>query len=249
VPLERPGWRISRGVCTRSDHERHLAHIVRLGDRWFAFDATHSSSDGSGFLFLGSFSRKETAMDAAEDGARLAEIDGASQRPLAAPKALHFRTHLPLYSLAAAAGKFGEQQTEVNPEGWVEVSPNPIRITRDMFVTHIEGRSMAPTIPDGSLCAFRSNVSAPYDGKILLMEDYGDVGGNRYAVKRYRTSVNADPNKEGDHAWLHERFTLESINPDYAPVEVASSEKVNVIGEFVFTVPHAGKQSQPRAQL
>src|SRR5271154_3505886 len=99
-----------------------------------------------------------------------------------------------------------------------------------MFVTHIEGGSMEPIIPDGSLGAFRSNVSAPYDGKIVLMEQYGEVGGNRYAVKRYRTSLNADPNREGDQAWWHERITLESINPTYAPWEVASSQKVNVIG-------------------
>jgi hypothetical protein len=106
-----------------------------------------------------------------------------------------------------------------------------------MFVTHIEGCSMAPTIPYGSLCAFRSNVAVPYDGKILLMEDYSEAGGNRYAIKRYRTSINADPNKEGDRAWLHERITLESINPDYAPWEVASAQRINVIGEFVFTIP------------
>jgi hypothetical protein len=249
APLERPGWRISDRVCSRSDHERHLAHIVRLGDKWLAFDGTRSGREGNRFLFLGSFARKETAMDAAEDGARLVGMDRASPRGRAIPKALQFRTHLPMYSLAAAAGKFGEQQTEVNPEGWVEVSPSPIRNTRDMFVTHIEGRSMEPTIPDGSLCAFRSNVSAPYDGKIVLMEYYGDVGGNRYAVKRYRTSMNADPNKEGLHGWLHERITLESINPDCSPVEVASSEKVNVIGEFVFTIPHSDNQSRLRASL
>jgi hypothetical protein len=246
---EQPVWQISDHVCTRGDHERHLAHIVRLGDRWFAFDATHSGSDGNGFLFLGSFARKETAMKAAEDGAVLAGMDGASPRARATPEVLHFRTHLPLYSLAAAAGKFGEQQADVNPEGWIEVSPGRIKITRDMFVTHIEGRSMEPDIPDGSLCAFRSNVSAPYDGKIVLMEDYGEVGGNRYAVKRYRTSTKADPNKKGDHAWLHERITLESINPDYAHWEVASSEKVNVIGEFVFTIPDASNRSQPGTRL
>jgi hypothetical protein len=57
------------------------------------------------------------------------------------------------------------------------------------------------------------------------------------------------PNKEGDQAWLHERITLESINPDYAPWDVASSENVNVIGEFVFTVSDTGNQSQPRTKL
>jgi SOS-response transcriptional repressor LexA len=239
MQLKRPDWRISDHVCVRSDHERHLAHIIKLGDEWLAFDATRYNREGNGFLCLGSFAQREAAMDAADKGAGVVRIDRASPRGRAVPKALHFKTHLPLYSLAAAAGKFGEQQIEMKPEGWVEVPPNPIGITRDMFVTHVEGCSMAPIIPDGSLCAFRSSVSAPYDGKIVLMEDYGRAGGNRYAVKRYRTSMNADPNKEGDKAWLHERITLESINPDYAPWEVAAAQKVNVIGEFVFTVPNA----------
>jgi hypothetical protein len=233
---ERPGWQTSDRVCARSDHERHLAHIVRLGGRWFAFDATRPDPEGKGFLFLGSFARRENAMDIVEEFARVARIDRPSLRGRATPKVLHFRTHLPLYSLAAAAGKFGQQQTELDPEGWVEVPLGPIRITQDMFVTHIEGRSMEPTIPDGSLCAFRSNVSAPYDGKILLMEDYGEVGGNRYAVKRYRTSSNDDPDKQSDQAWLHERITLESVNPDYTPWDIASAQTVNVIGEFAFVV-------------
>jgi hypothetical protein len=81
------------------------------------------------------------------------------------------------------------------------------------------------------------------------MEDYGEVGGNRYAVKRYRSSISADPNREGDQAWLHERITLESINPDYAPWEVESARKVNVIGEFVFTVPHSDNQSSLTTDL
>jgi len=105
-----------------------------------------------------------------------------------------------------------------------------------MFVTHIRGNSMHLLIPDGSLCAFRSQIAAPYEGKIVLLEDYSKVGGNRYYVKRYRTSTQADPLKQGDRAWLHERIKLESINPDYRPLEVPSARKVNVIGEFVFVV-------------
>jgi hypothetical protein len=84
------------------------------------------------------------------------------------PNILPFRTHLPLYSLEAAAGKFGKKQ-EVEPEGWVEVPSLHFPLTTDMYVTHIEGRSMQPKIPNGSLCAFRSKVSTPYGGKVLLM--------------------------------------------------------------------------------
>jgi len=164
-------------------------------------------------------------------------IDEGAHRGRIAAKILHFRTHLPLYSLEVAAGNPSKQITEIEPEGWVEVPPNPIRLTRDMFVSHIKGNSMEPLIPDGSLCVFRSDVAEPYDGRILLMEDYGEIGGNRYSVKRYRVSGKADPTGKGDPGWLHERFTLESVNTDFAPMEIASARKVNVIGEYVFTLP------------
>ena len=75
-------------------------------------------------------------------------------------KILYFQTHLPLYSLEAVAGKFSKKQ-EVEPEGWVEVQPGHSALTKDMFVAHVEGHSMQPKIPNGSLCAFRSKVSTP----------------------------------------------------------------------------------------
>jgi phage repressor protein C with HTH and peptisase S24 domain len=118
------------------------------------------------------------------------------------------------------------------------VTPSPVLVTRDMFVTHISGRSMEPVIPDGSLCAFRSHVSAPWEGRTVLIEDYGKVGGNRYIVKLYYASRHVDPLNDSDPAWLHERLTLESINPAYRPLEIPSAQKVNVIGEFAFIVSH-----------
>jgi hypothetical protein len=170
-----------------------------------------------------------------QNGAAAESAGGAFARLV--PKVFHYRTHLPLYSLAAAAGVYGEQQSEVGPEGWVAVPSSSVFVTPDMFVTHIRGRSMEPDIPNGSLCAFRSRVSLPYEGKTVLLEDYSKTGGNRYFVKRYHASKQTDPNKEGDPGWLHERITLESINPEYRPVEIPSARKVNVIGEFAFIVP------------
>jgi SOS-response transcriptional repressor LexA len=168
---------------------------------------------------------------------------GPPSRSSQPPKILHFQTHLPLYSLEAAAGKFGKKQ-EAEPEGWVEVQPSHSILTKDMFVTHVEGYSMQPKIPDGSLCAFRSNVSMPYNGKVLLLERYGEFGGNRYTVSQYRISENSDPYKECDREWLHELFPLEPLNPEFPPSDVTSNEKVNVIGEFAFLV-----QTKPSGQL
>jgi hypothetical protein len=150
------------------------------------------------------------------------------------PKILPFRTHLPQYSLEAAAGKFGEQM-QVEPEGWVEVWPQ-IPLTEDMFVTHIKGHSMEPLIPDGSLGAFRGDITGSPDGKVVLVERYGEAGGNRYTITRYSTSMNPDPDRKGDEAWLHERITFESINPDYKSWDVASAGKIRILGEFLFIV-------------
>ena len=75
------------------------------------------------------------------------------------PRVLPFQTHLPMYTLAAAAGSWGEQM-EVSEEDWVE-APADLRLTDDMFVAHVVGRSMEPRIPAGSLCVFRRNVTGP----------------------------------------------------------------------------------------
>jgi hypothetical protein len=150
------------------------------------------------------------------------------------PTILRFRTHLPRYSLEAAAGEFGKQM-EVEPEGWVEVWPE-IPLTEEMFVTHIKGHSMEPLIPNRSLCAFKREITGLRDGKVVLVEQYGETGGNRYTVKRYRTSKNPDPDKKGDEAWLHERVTLESNNADYLSWDVASAGKIRILGEFLFVV-------------
>jgi hypothetical protein len=150
------------------------------------------------------------------------------------PKVLRFRTHLPQYSLEAAAGKFGRKMN-VDPEGWVEVRTG-LPLTEDMFVVHVLGHSMEPTIPDGSLCAFRAITSGPWEGKILLLEAYGEPGGSRHTVKLCHLSKSQDPNGQGEIAWLHHRVTLESVNPAYESWDVASVEKIRPLGEFLFVV-------------
>lgn len=150
------------------------------------------------------------------------------------PNIMRFCTHLPRYSLEAAAGKFGKQMA-VEPEGWVEVRTD-IPLTDDMFVTHVKGHSMEPKIPDASLCAFRSTIAGSWDGKVLLLEQYGESGGNRYTVKRCRVSKDVDPTRKTDEGWLHQPVTLESINPDFKSWDVASTGKIRALGEFLFVV-------------
>ncbi len=102
---------------------------------------------------------------------------------------LEFKTHLPRYSLRAAAGKFLDNE-EIAEEAWIE-TPEDLRLTPDMFVAEIAGHSMEPLIPDGSLCVFLYGVVGSRAGRLVLAEDLGSPGNDRYAVKRYKSDKSA----------------------------------------------------------
>jgi len=126
-----------------------------------------------------------------------------------------FVTHLPLYSLRAAAGSLGEEM-QAEAEDWVP-APEGMRLSPDLFVAHVVGRSMEPRIPDGSLNLFRLHPAGSRQGKILLIERFGVADRSaRYTVKRY-TSVKR---QLSDDEWEHERIRLEPLNPEFEPWDV-----------------------------
>lgn len=49
------GWRDSFHICSLSEEDRHLGHIVRKGRCWNAFDCTHLNDARDGFRHLGTF--------------------------------------------------------------------------------------------------------------------------------------------------------------------------------------------------
>ena len=139
---------------------------------------------------------------------------------------LEFRTHLPRFSLKAAAGRFLENQ-EISEEGWIE-APEDLRLSTDMFVAEIAGHSMEPLIPDGSLCVFRYGVVGSRTGRLVLAEQLDATGNNRYAVKRYRSDT-TKPQKS---------IRLESLNPEYPswdldPDPESDGAKYRILAEFV----------------
>jgi SOS-response transcriptional repressor LexA len=144
------------------------------------------------------------------------------------PKVLPFRTHLPVYTLAAAAGRWGEHM-QAEPEGWVE-APERLRLTDDMFVAHVVGRSMEPRIPAGSLCVFQGGaaLAGSRQGRLVLVEHYGETGENRYTIKRYRSVK-----RQSEEGWTHDRIILEPLNPEYEAWELTEDSPIRVVGEFV----------------
>jgi SOS-response transcriptional repressor LexA len=127
-----------------------------------------------------------------------------------------FETHVPLYSLRAAAGALGDEMPS-EQEDWVPAPPG-MRLSPDMFVAHVVGRSMEPRIPDGSLNLFRMKPAGSRQGKILLVERFGITDESaRYTVKRY-TSEKRSTGENGE--WEHTRIRLEPLNPEFEPWDV-----------------------------
>jgi hypothetical protein len=138
-------------------------------------------------------------------------------------------THLPLYGLRAAATKFGEGMDSPLEE-WIRVpSGSRLRLSEDLFVAHVVGRSMEPLIPDGSLCIFRAGVKGSRQGRRLLIEKFSETDfSSRYTVKRYTSRKAYD--EEGN--WSHEEIRLEPLNPEFEAFPLGPDE-FRVIGEFV----------------
>ncbi|MCX5787380.1 MAG: DUF2075 domain-containing protein [Elusimicrobia bacterium] len=151
--------------------------------------------------------------------------------PTVLPSA-RYETHLPVYSLAAAAGGFSESQSP-RPLGWIKAEIGR-KLAEDMFVARVKGRSMEPLIPDGSYCVFRRDPGGTRDGKIVLVEYSGlqdpDTG-MRYTVKKYKSE------KEylDDGTWRHKRIILSSVNREYKDIELMDvpGHAFRVAAEFV----------------
>ncbi len=160
---------------------------------------------------------------------RLFEREVAGARP---SRVVPFVTHVPVYSLRAAAGKFGpEMEVDQEPEDWIP-APAGIRSLEDHFACYVFGRSMEPRIPDGSLCLFRRIPAGSRQGKLVLVRHRGaSESGGEFTVKRYRSEKVVE---EGD--WRHTQVVLEPLNPEFPVLELGPDD-FQVIAEFLRVVP------------
>ncbi len=143
-----------------------------------------------------------------------------------------YKSCVPLLTLKAAAGAFGEDQP-VEFEDWVEIkTSHPLR--KGMFAAQVVGHSMEPLIPDGAYCLFRSPVLGTRQDRIVLVQHHDihdpDTGGT-YTVKRYRS----EKTRDDDGTWRHTRIILEPENPAFEAIVLRDTEEgsVRVIAEFL----------------
>ena len=147
------------------------------------------------------------------------------------PRTDPYRHHLPVYSLAVAAGAFLENRP-VEEDGWIAL-PERIKPREGMFVARVVGHSMEPRIPDGSYAVFRPVPAGDRNGRILLVELDGAVDpelGASHTVKRWRSVRAAD---EKGESWWHTLITLEPLNREFESLVLKEGETARAVAEFV----------------
>jgi hypothetical protein len=159
----------------------------------------------------------EQLEDTLSNALRLTPRRWAGRRTLGQLFADHVAATHQVYSLKAAATKFGEEFT---PEAG----------QADEFVAQVVGKSMEPTIPDGSLCLFRRYTGGSRNGRVYLIERAGDLNETtRYSVKRYRSKKHV-----GEDEWYHLSVIAEPDNPAFESFELREDDRI--IAEFLRVV-------------
>jgi type III restriction enzyme len=143
-----------------------------------------------------------------------------------------FKSLLPVYSLRAAAGHFGDGEA-VSLEGWMPADGlGPL--DERMFIARVVGRSMEPRMFDGDFCVFRAKPGGSRQGKIVLVQYRGPADpetGGSFTVKRY----SSEKASAGDGEWRHSRITLSPLNPAFQPIVLTpeADGEVQVVAEWV----------------
>lgn len=148
-------------------------------------------------------------------------------------ESLKYVRWLPLYSLRAACGRFGEEEV-VEPEGWVEVS-GVRRRNKNLFVVRAEGDSMEPKIKNGDLCVFEASEGACDNNAIVLVEHASEPGGEAmgaYVIKKFVGK------KKPGGGYLSARLVPE--NDDYDEIKITNKgrevRRCRIVGVWRETV-------------
>lgn len=140
---------------------------------------------------------------------------------------------LPLLPLRAVANPAFENLeglfADSNNVEWVPVEDGPY--PEDRFLVRIEGDSMEPKIPDGSLALFRRDPGGSRNGKIVLCRVDSLTGGGPVAVvKKYRSFREMSDDGIGEA----ELIVLSSLNPAYEDIRLKEGDGLEVLGVFEY---------------
>ena len=139
--------------------------------------------------------------------------------------------YLPIYDLQAVATSFREQTTPTI-KGWKTVKGR--KINKDMFIAQVVGKSMEPTIPDGSWCIFRFDRGGSRNGLVVLVESRlvtDPETHQSFTIKRYQS----EKQDLGGGQWLHKKIVLSPDNKYFYDIVLKdiTGEDFRVVAEFI----------------
>lgn len=143
-----------------------------------------------------------------------------------------YTEYLPLYSIRAACGRFGEGEP-VEMQGWVKTS-GVGRLNLNMYVVKAVGHSMEPYISDGDYCVFRTYTGGSRQGMVVLAQHhsfYDTDNHGAYSIKEYHSVKHFN----SDGSWEHDEIMLLPRNKDYQPIRInpEDAEDFRIVGEYV----------------
>ena len=152
------------------------------------------------------------------------------------PDHLKYKEYLPVHSLKAAATQFGKEESVEEYVGWMKVATKR-KLTEDLFIAQVVGKSMEPTISDGSYCIFRPDRGGSRNDKVVLVESRwltDPETGLKYTVKRY----SSEKELFDDGTWRHKKITLSPDNKSFEAIvlENVQADDFRVVAEFVAVV-------------
>lgn len=114
------------------------------------------------------------------------------------------------------------------------------KLNKDMFIAQVVGKSMEPTIADGSYCVFQKEKGGSRNGLVVLVESRQVVDPERsqkFTVKRYHS----EKQYLDDDTWIHKKITLSPDNPDFRGREIVlqnvMGEDFRVVATFICSAP------------
>ncbi len=134
------------------------------------------------------------------------------------------RGGVPYVDLLAAAGTIGPGRS-VASDAWVKVDAKTGALP-GAFAARVDGDSMEPLVPSGSVCLFRRPGPGNRTGRLFLVQ-HRSSGASDDGGAYLLTRIDKDPRSES-------HVILGSLNPAYPPLRLDSRRAaVEVVAEFV----------------